>query len=309
MPKISFQNYLWVIDKLRARPMTLAQLAREYEASSLCEPGKTLSDRTFRNWRGKIEEMFGLSFDCNSRNEYFMVGYDQLESNSYIKWLLQSFSVSRQISEGKSLTDRILLEDIPSGEKYLGTIVDAMRRDEVIRFTYETFEQHIAHVIEIEPWCVKVNAKRWYVFGKVLSHSKDPEGEFPEPRVFALDRMSACSSVEGRTFTMPEDFSPKAFFSEYYGVYVYTPLEVTDVRIRVAASYRQYLYTLPLHCSQTEVEKTDDYSVFSYRLRPTVDFCRVVLAIGNQAEVLSPGWLKEEFAAQARLMVDIYKTH
>jgi len=60
MAKILLKHYLWLIDKLSKRPMTLAELCDSYEWSSLYETGHPLQPRTLYNWREKIDELFGL---------------------------------------------------------------------------------------------------------------------------------------------------------------------------------------------------------------------------------------------------------
>ena len=67
------------------------------------------------------------------------------------------------------------------------------------------------------------------------------------------------------------------------------------------------LRALPLHHTQTEIEKTDTYSVFEYVLRPTFDFLQELLSHGGDIEVLSPGWLREEIQAQVQQMYRFYK--
>lgn len=44
-------------------------------------------------------------------------------------WLLSTYSVSNSLIESKSIKDRIILEDIPSGHNYLDSIIDAMKKE------------------------------------------------------------------------------------------------------------------------------------------------------------------------------------
>lgn len=45
-----------------------------------------------------------------------------------------------------------------------------------------------------------------------------------------------------------------------------------SIKLKVYGSQRYYLRTLPLHHSQVEMERHEDWSLFSLRLRPTLDF-------------------------------------
>lgn len=51
---------------------------------------------------------------------------------------------------------------------------------------------------------------------------------------------------------------------------------------------------LPIHHSQREIAQYDDYSDFELSLRPTIDFTRHLLSMGNTVQVLSPTWLAEQ---------------
>ena len=69
---------------------------------------------------------------------------------------------------------------------------------------------------------------------------------------------------------------------------------------------REYLRTLPLHHSQQETETAEDYSVFTFRLRPTFDFQQELRRYGAAAEVLSPQWLRDVFIKETELLAAKY---
>ena len=70
--------------------------------------------------------------------------------------------------------------------------------------------------------------------------------------------------------------------------------DIEKIRVKVYNDYHRadYLRTLPLHKSQITINSTHDYTIFEYRLRPTDDFLSAILALGGDAEVLSPEWYK-----------------
>jgi predicted DNA-binding transcriptional regulator YafY len=94
------------------------------------------------------------------------------------------------------------------------------------------------------------------------------------------------------TFEMPEDFSPEAYFAEYYGVLTdETPM--AHVVVRAYGRTSNYLRTLPLHPSQREVTSTEDYTDFCFDIRPTADFIGELLSYDVGLEVLQPADLRE----------------
>lgn len=80
MPKILFQNYIWLTNKIKARKMTFAEIAAEFEQSSLYD-GRPLTKRTFFNWREKIEDLFHLYIDYDGFNRYFITNPEDFNPN------------------------------------------------------------------------------------------------------------------------------------------------------------------------------------------------------------------------------------
>lgn len=62
-----------------------------------------------------------------------------------------------------------------------------------------------------------------------------------------------------------------------------------------------------LHSSQDEVERNDEYSIFTYYLRPEFDFIIELLSNGEDVEVLEPIWLRKEVGGIIKRMWNKYK--
>ena len=59
-----------------------------------------------------------------------------------------------------------------------------------------------------------------------------------------------------------------------------------------------YLRDLPLHESQKEAERTEEYSIFEFHLCPTFDFLKEILRNGEDVEIIEPLWLRNEMAGK-----------
>ena len=109
---------------------------------------------------------------------------------------------------------------------------------------------------------------------------------------------------------MTDDFDPKAYFAESFGIIVDVHCAVQRVKIRVQGVQRQYMRTLPLHASQREIESSEESSVFEFCLRPTLDFQQELLTHAVNAErdieVLEPRWLREQMK---NIGTDLYHNH
>ena len=64
--------------------------------------------------------------------------------------------------------------------------------------------------------------------------------------------------------------------------------------------------TPPLHHSQRIVEETDDYTIFSWRLKPSYDFIQQLLTMNAHIEVLEPISLRENMKGLLQEMLGKY---
>ena len=93
---------------------------------------------------------------------------------------------------------------------------------------------------------------------------------------------------------MPKKFDAAKFFEDYYGIIISDDdYDVCPVALLVDAQQSNYLRTLPLHHTQVEVERNEEFSIFEYRLCPSFDFRQKLLSMGDSVGVLAPVLLKD----------------
>ena len=288
---ILFNRYVWLVDTIyRAGRISFEEINAQWERSSLNDTGEELPLKTFHNHKNAIQQMFDINIECDRRDgyQYYIEHAEDMKRGGVRTWLLNTFAVNHLINESHHLKRRILFEEIPSGQRFLTQIIEAMRDNLTVELTYQSFWNSTASTFEVAPYCVKVFRQRWYVVARSLSDER--------LRVYSLDRIHELRTTEN-SFTLPENFDPQAYFADSFGVVVDEKCAVERVKIRVQGIQRQYIRTLPLHASQKEVETTEDVSVFEFHLRPTLDFQQELLTHAVNAEgdieVLEPQWLRE----------------
>ena len=291
-------RYVWFVTTIYNRgPISLADLQHRYE--SHFGRGEELGERTFHRYTDAVEELFDIEikYDRTLRG-YVIADREGIDNMGMRKWLLQTFSVSSVLHESQDLKNRILLEDVPSGQHHLTTIVDAMREGMALSMTYQSFGAENPTTFDVEPWCVKLFEQRWYMLGMS-----------DKLRLHALDRIKALEPTE-RKFKLPKKFDAAEFFKDYYGIIINDKdFDVEPVALKVDSWQSKYLRTLPLHHTQVEVERTEEYSIFEYRLCPTFDFRQKILSMGEMIEVLAPKALREEIDMLVSDMEGIYHDH
>lgn len=300
MAKNQIKKYVWLVETIyKAKKISLKEINSKWLETDLSE-GLEIPRRTFHTWRNEVEDLFGIEIQCDKTDgdRYFIEDRDKLKNNSLQSWLLNTMSVNNMLLENKTLSDRILLENIPSGQDYLSIVTDAMKKSKVLEITYKGYWSEHEHTFPVAPYCVKLFRQRWYLVGNSVYEDKI--------RIYSLDRFLNASLTE-EPFKYPKDFSPEVYFQDCFGVIRDDEIEVETVKLKVNADQSNYLRSLPLHPSQEEIETSDDYSIFTLRVRPTFDFYQELLKNGDTLEVQEPNWLRKDFRDIVKRMAALYK--
>lgn len=265
---------------------------------------------TISRWNTKLKEEYKIEVKRLKNGRYCLTeeSIDQIEKNSLIKWKLNTISLMDTLNSKEKLNDRIALEEVPSSNN-LGKILKAMEQNQWISFNYIKYYDNPElepHSYEhIEPYCVKLFERRWYV---VCQTDEKKSVNDNGMRTFSLDQISDLQ-VSETTFKLPKNFSAEAYFKDVYGIITGMNDEYQTIEIRVDAKTRaNYFRALPLHHSQEELlEKSNkDFVYFTYKLRPSEDFYQALLHHGEHVEVLSPDSVRKKMAAKVKAMAAKY---
>ena len=301
MAKNYFKSYIWLLETLQSRgPLTLAQIKDLWSRSSVNEDRRELAPRTFANHIASIADIFGIDILCDRRdNTYYIDNDGDLDGSGIRDWMMEALSLNNLINESAGLRSRLLFESEPSSHRFLTDIIKAIRDERMVEVNYQGFSMDAPRDFLLEPYCLKEYKRRWYLF------ARDHEAKYKDPHSFALDRMNSVTISE-EAFTLPKSFDAKAFFSTRYGVLLYEGEKPVRIKIKATAHQANYLRTLPLHTSQKESEKSEDYSIFSFHLTPNYDFVHDILYFGDDVEVLEPETLRSAFSKITSTMNEHY---
>ena len=288
MAKNYFKSYIWLLETLQSRGhLTLKELQSLWMRSSVNDEYKELAPRTLSNHIQSIFDVFGIEIECDrSDNTYFIKNEDEIGGGSIRNWMLEALNLNSLLNESAGMKDRIIFENVPSSQKHLTKIIQAMRDNKVLEVSYKSYRKEEEENLTLEPYCIREFKNRWYLY----AHKADIEG----PHMYALDRM-LTAEVGEKSFRMPSKFNPADYFSGVYGVRVYPDMKPETITIKTTAMQSNFFRSLPLHPSQEEVEHTEKYSVFKYFLTPDYDFIQDILSFGAEVEILGPDRVRELF--------------
>ncbi len=292
------RKYIWTIETIRSyKKISLEQLSDRYAANESVSGGSPLNRQTLFRWRNDIAEMFGIAIEC--KHELFYIANPEvLDQSGLTQWLLNTYSTLNSLENSLRVKDRILTEPIPSSELFLNDIIEALKQNRLVRFTYTKFVDGVPNVCTVRPYCVKLFMQRWYLLG----YCEERKGL----RTYGLDRMTDFSTTDEK-FSLPNDFDAEAYFSTHFGISTETYIKCETVTFKAYNPHNCYLRALPLHSSQEEVEKGDGYSVFQVRLRPNYEFYWRLLGMGDKVQILSPEGVRREMMMMIKRIGSLYQ--
>ena len=297
-------KYVWVIDTIyQEGAISFKELNKKWLETDMSR-GVTIPKRTFDNWKDAIADMFGIDIvneNCGTYR-YYIENRDDLSGNELRSWIYKTFSIGNTLSNCQNIKDRIVLESVPSGRLYLQTIVDAMKENRVLNITYQSYVRDREDTYNVQPYCIKLFRQRWYMVARGTS----PKYYRMGPRIYSLDRIRQISTTPD-TFEMPDEWSASNYFDGCFGIIESHSAKILNIKLKASANQAYYIRDLPIHESQFEVERNDDYSIFTYRLRPTYDFIQEILHNREEVEVLEPQSLRKEMKGIVAAMAEKYK--
>ena len=293
-----FNCYIWLLNTIARGPISRAAIDEKWAHSSVNEYKQDyLPESNFHRWKSTVEMLFDVKINCNAYNEYYIEEASDLRGADLRLRLLNLMSMDSLLKDSKELTDQILFEPIPSGEKFLAPIIEALRDKTAIEMTYQGFTKDYPATFIVEPYCLKMFKQRWYM----LAHSVGKD----KTLIYSLDRVHALEPTTLK-YQLPKDFDAEFYFRNVYGVSGMED-QPQEVEIKIEAYQANFLRSLPLHASQTEIERQEQYSVFRYNLVPAFEFKQELRKHSSVLEVLKPQWLRDEFRKDLEYQLSKYQ--
>lgn len=289
--------YVWLIDTIeRYGRISLTALNELWVKSGLGD-GTPLPRRTFFHYRNAIEEMLDVDIACDHSTYEYYIDHSGSEAEERLHhWLLDSMSINGMLSDSRDVSGRIVLEDVPSARQHLSGIIEAMKANRRISFSYKSYRRaKPTPGVVICPYFVKIFKQLWYVIGYNVADGRI--------KTYALDRMQQLRTLPD-TFEMPKDLDPSSFFKDYFGITT-SQSEPADIVLRVSPTQAKYFRALPLHPSQQETVH-DTYSIFRYRMCITYDLKEELMSHGADIEVMAPRELKALITAELQKALSHY---
>ena len=294
-------KYIWLVQTFidaGERGLSLPEIVDRWTARY---GGEDYPRRSFNNHREAVAEVFGIEIACNrSTNRYYIdAGESAVDKRQSVDWLVNTFTVNNLLTLSKErLSGRVSVEDIPSGQKWLVSVMQSMLDNTEMELHYRKYMSEDEEVRHIRPYAVKEFAKRWYI----VAYSEEASAL----RVYAMDRILALKPT-GEKFKMPKGFQVDDLFESSYGIYLPEGEEPVLVKLRTTLREAAYLQDLPLHPSQVFLGSEGDFCLFALRVIPNPNFIMELVKHGGRLEILEPESLREQVKQELRNALKLYE--
>ena len=292
---------LYIIDLLRRRgPMTLNEINNSFRYSPLYD--KNIEPRTFARYKDFIALNFPYYIEFNNRTKkYELFRDDPLygEDHSLYDYLLSAYHIQSLSELAIKHQDKIVITEAPTGVENVHIILEAIDKQRSIECSYYSFTKDTVKEQTIIPYFLKTWEQRWYLVG-------EPVNRHHKPAVYALERMDDIRLTD-EIMHPSEDIAPEEYFDGSFGVNHSDDQKPETLRIKVYGSQVAYIRTLPIHDSQKEIETTEEWSIFEYRLVPCFNLYQELLWHREKLEVLEPLYVRDEMKKIVENLYNIYK--
>jgi len=293
----SIARYNLIIKKLRKHPANFAEIS-DYLAleSELQEYNFNVSKRTFQRDLEDIRSLYNIDIQFDfSRKVYFLDFDEQPDVNERI---LEAFDTFNALNLSDRLSNNIHFEKRrPQGTENLYGLLNAIKNQLQIKFTYQKFWEDELTKRNAEPYALKEFRNRWYVLANDLKDNLI--------KSFALDRLSDLDITKKR-FQFPVDFNVNQHYKYCFGIISPNGHKPEEIELSFDPFQGKYIKTLPLHDSQQILIDNEDELRIKLTLFITHDFFMELLSYGENLRVIKPESLINDLKSTFKNVLKLY---
>ena len=196
------------------------------------------------------------------------------------------------------------MEHVPGyrGAEYIGTLYDAVRKQQTLIIEYRSFKARAADKITVYPYLLKEYRNRWFLICEKASNNT------PQVNIFALDRIHSVEVDTTHPFKACVAFDPAHFFDDTIGVSKNIHDRARRVVIKIDSDQAPYVESKPFHRSQKVEQRFGDGSIqISMKVVLNNELERLILGFGGHVEVIAPPILRERMARHVNIAASHYR--
>ena len=279
--------------------MSLKEINNHYQYSSIYD-GEIIP-RTFARYKDYIAETFPCYIDYNqSTNQYFLKRYHQYgQDESLYNYLLSAYHIEGMSELAVKHRDKVKLLDAPTGVENVQIILEAIDKQKGIECVYYSFDRATKKQQLLIPYFLKTWEQRWYL-------AAEPDNHHHGISIFALERMDNIRLTEKKMLPS-NDVTADEYWEGSFGVNHSENQVPEQIVIKAYGAQAEYIRALPIHESQKELERTDEYTIFEYHIVPCFNLFQQLLWHREKLEIIEPIKMREEMKKIVQNIISLYK--
>ena len=279
--------------------MSLKEINNHYQYSSIYD-GEIIP-RTFARYKDYIAETFPCYIDYNqSTNQYFLKRYHQYgQDESLYNYLLSAYHIEGMSELAVKHRDKVKLLDAPTGVENVQIILEAIDKQKGIECVYYSFDKATKKQQLLIPYFLKTWEQRWYL-------AAEPDNHHHGISIFALERMGNIRLTEKKMLPS-NDVTAVEYWEGSFGVNHSDNQVPEQIVIKAYGAQAEYIRALPIHESQKELERTDEYTIFEYHIVPCFNLFQQLLWHREKLEIIEPIKMREEMKKIVQNIISLYK--
>ena len=291
---------LYLIDLLSRRgSMSLKEINEHFKYSSIYD-GEIIP-RTFARYKDFIELNFPCRIEYNASTREYSLKRDTLygEDESLYNYLLSAFHIESMTELAVKHRDKVKLLMPPTGVENVQMVLEAIDQSKGLLCDYFSFNKKTKKEHLLIPYFLKTWEQRWYLVA-------EPDNHHHGLSVFALARMDNLR-LTAEKMKPSNEITVDEYFDGSFGVNHSDEQVPVRLVVKVYGSQADYVRALPIHESQREIETTEEYALFEYRVVPCYNLFQQLLWHRERLEVMEPASVREEMKSIVKSLAEIYK--
>ena len=173
-----------------------------------------------------------------------------------------------------------------TGLDFLSDLFNAIINKQTLKIDYKSFDTPEVN-LTIHPYYIKQFNNRWFLFGL--------NGEYKTIYNLPLDRIIKINSLNEH-YIENNDIDFEEYFDDVIGVTIPHDRKIENITLKFSPERIQYVLSKPLHHSQKI--KNKENGIIQISVIPNKELESLILSFGNQVEVLSPQYYREQIYNQ-----------
>jgi proteasome accessory factor B len=204
-------------------------------------------------------------------------------ASTYLEYAMMTDIMRKEVEDEKK-HGKVIFLDYPvmtSGLNNIPLLIPAIRERNMVNMAYRKFSGEES-VREVCPLYFKQYRKRWYLLARDTGDNR--------VKCFGLERIVSVERLT-KKFRQREGEDHDSIYANAIGLFDCDSNPVT-IRFWSEAYNANYVRSVPLHPSQEEMERTENYSIFEVTVVTNFEFFQSILMMGDKARILSPNSVK-----------------